>query len=110
MLEYTIKWYVASSQEERDKLVSAADKVRTNASEGAGWWLEHAKELTEGALDILNGIVGTPESISKFQRDELLEVVNVFQDITISDTKNNVRQGMGFVIDSLQVQVKKKLH
>lgn len=98
LLEYTIKWYVASNQEERDKLVSAANKVRSNASEGAGWWLEHAKEFTEGTLDILNGIVGTPESISKFQRDELLEVVNVFQDITISNSKNNARQGMGFVV------------
>ncbi len=89
---------VASNQEERDKLVSAANKVRANASEGAGWWLEHAKEFTEGTLDILNGWVSTPESISKFQRNELLEVVNVFQDITISNSKNNVKQGIGFVV------------
>ncbi len=98
LLEYTIKWYVASSQEERDKFVNAANKVRTSASEGSGWWLEHAKEFTEGTLDILNGIVGTPESISKFQRDELLEVVNIFQDISISNSKNNIRQGMGSVV------------
>ena len=98
LLQSTIKWYVASNQDERDKIVQDANYIRDKASKGAGWWLEHAKELTESTLDILNGWVDTPESISKFQRDELLEVVNVFQDITISNSNSNTRQGMGFIV------------
>ncbi len=98
LLQSTIKWYVASSQDERDKIVQDAEYIRDQASKGAGWWLEHAKKLTENTLDILNGWVGTPESISKFQRDELLEVVNIFQNITISNSNTNTRQGMGFIV------------
>jgi RHS repeat-associated protein len=98
LLELTIKYYLAGSDSERNAIHNQAESVRSKASSGGGWWLDQTKQLTEGFLSGWNGIWGTPESISKFQRDELLEIANIFTDISINDTKNNTLKGAGFVL------------
>jgi RHS repeat-associated protein len=98
LLELTIKYYLAGSDSQRNAIHKQAESVRSKASSGGDWWLNQAKQLTEGFLSGWNGILGTPESISKFQRDELLEVANIFTYISINDTKNNTLKGAGFVL------------
>ena len=98
LLELTIKYYLAGSDSEKNAIHNQADSVRSKASSGGGWWLDHAKQFTEAGCDFFNGVIGTPESISKFQRDELLEVANIFQEINISSSRSNMMQGAGFIV------------
>jgi RHS repeat-associated protein len=97
LLELTIKWYL-SNNSDRTAISQQADIIRGRVSSGGGWWLDHAKQITEAGCDIFNGIAGSPESISKFQRDELLEVANIFQEINVSKSGSNLMQGTGFVL------------
>ncbi len=94
LLQLTIDYYLAETDEERSSIHDHANNIRELADGGWGWGLDNLKKVTEAATNEFSWFLGG--SSSHFQRDEYLSYVSMFQDITINN-QTYLQKGM-FVV------------
>ena len=94
LLQLTLDWYFAETDEEAEKIHQRAEQLRAKASSGFVGFLDQTKQVTEAAADEFSWFLGG--SVSRWERDELLSYVQILQDVTIQE-KQGLRAGM-FVI------------
>ena len=89
LLQLTVAWYMAPTDEQKKDISNRANEIREIASSGFGAFLDRCKSITGAAADDFSWFLGG--DVSKAERDYWLSEAQKFQSDIVIDDKTDLR-------------------